>query len=614
MQRLHRQKDAGRFAHTTVDAGWDGLRELAQVDRVRGTPLTMNQRPPRPIFVCCALWCLTACANTTAGTDGGAVDAASEGAVGDAGADALPPAMWPQPDPTAPRLIAPLSCTWHSSRRPTLRWALPPGVERVVVEVCADRPCQRVEHTLEVTGSSVRVPEELRPGVHFWRAFALVDGRRGAGSFTWEFRAPFRSAPNDLAIGTYVDVNGDGYGDALFGAGNGLAPVVNYGLYIYFGGPNGPSTTYNQRIPEGGAYDAGDVNGDGFSDVILSYRPGNELVPTLRRVYLGSSGGLLETTQQLGQNRPGMVWGGSFSSLGDTDRDGYADVSYTFGGSEYPSGPTTIFLGSPAGYNPDRSFELVRPDPRFQDFGVLYQAGDFDGDDRVDYVVEGASYLNPDHPKVTQLWVIAGERLHDFARHARMLVPPEGHEFFSTEYRDRFKYCDLNGDGRTELLVQSVSLADVRVAPLNVYLHTAAAGPIVRASIFDGGTLVQQRANSLLDVTCVPDFDGDGFNDLIGTSYGSLVSWAIRGSVSGGTNAVAFSSDLRTFASRASRRATNDIDGDGRADCIVAGGPDALVFAAHNDVSMLSIRYRIPDPGASGDNGGPGPFGRGFLF
>jgi len=575
----------------------------------------MNQQLPLLVLACCALWCVGACANTAVGTDGGAVDVVGERAGADAGVDALTPAMWPQPDPAAPRLVAPLSCTWHSSRRPTLRWALPAGVERVVVEVCADRPCQRVEHTLEVSGDSVRVPEELRPGVHFWRAFALVDGRRGAGSFTWEFRAPFRSAPNDLAVATYVDVNGDGYGDAIFGAGNALAPVVYFGLYVYFGGPNGPSTTYNQRLPDGGAYDSGDVNGDGFSDVIISGRSDPKDVPNVRTVYLGSPTGLLETTQQIGHTPSGRRWGGSFSTLGDVDLDGYADVSYTFAQSSQPAEPTTIFLGSSTGYNARRSFELVRPDPRFHRFGAIYQVGDFDGDNLTDLLVEGSPLSDREHPFAPEFWVIAAEHLREFSRYSRNLLPPEGHLFVGLAYGEMLRHCDLNGDGRSELMLQSEAIAGVIDGPLNIYLHSSQPGPLLRASIFNAGSVVRLRNSLAIDFTCVPDFDGDGFSDMIGTDYGTFINWVVRGSASGGMNAVIFSDNVRSDASWTSRRATNDIDGDGRSDCIIAGAaPEALIFTARDSALTLSIRYRVFDPGSSGNYGGPGPFGGGFLF
>jgi len=272
--------------------------------RVAGVRMK-KRRPPFPVRVGLVAGWVAACASTTAGTDGSAPDVVPQDA-GDAAvdrvADAPMPPLWPQPDPAAPRLIAPLSCTWHSSRRPTLRWERPAGVERVVVEVCADRPCQRVEHTLEASGDTVRVPEELRPGVHFWRAFALRDGQRGPASFTWEFRAPFRSAPNDLALASYVDVNGDGYGDAVLraGAGHEDRRLSTLGSYVFFGSARGPEPRPRQRLPHGVLYNVGDANGDGFSDVVIETgRQSGSDVQLWQRVFLGSTTGLLETTQDV---------------------------------------------------------------------------------------------------------------------------------------------------------------------------------------------------------------------------------------------------------------------------------------------------------------------------
>lgn len=570
---------------------------------------------------CCLAEGVVGCANTSVGSDGAARDASADAADAadavDAPGGALPPAEWPQPDPAAPRLIAPLSCTWHSSRRPTLRWVRPMGVERVVVEVCADRPCQRVEQTLEVSGDSVRVPDELPPGVHFWRAFALADGRRGAGSFTWEFRAPFRSRPNDLAVATYVDVNGDGYGDAIFHAGNALAPVVRLALHVYFGGPGGPRATYDQRLLDAAPYDAGDLNGDGFSDVVMSYFPYDRSdVPDVRIVYLGSPGGLLETSHQVGHTPAGSPHGGRFSTVGDVDGDGYSDVAYTFGGSNTPAEPTTVFLGSPTGYDPRRSFELVRPDARLTHFGMISDVGDFDGDSRLDLLVEAYPSVEPGGTYEPELWVVSNENLRGFPARTRRIPPPAGHRFGfgARRFRDTLRHCDLNGDGRSELLLQSRSLTDSQVAPLNRYVHDDLSGAVVHASNFDDLPLVQLDAARGIEFTCVPDLDGDGFNDVIGTTAGSRTSWVLRGSASGGGLPDVFIRDIETFWSMASWRATNDIDGDNRADIIVAGYPEALIFTTRGSDGSLPVRYRISDPGLSGNYGGPGPFGLGFLF
>ena len=83
------------------------------------------------------------------------------------------------------------------------------------------------------------------------------------------------------------DVNGDGYGDFIIGA-----PWASRGAYLtgsaylIYGGPNGPLDIDLGNLPDGAGFridghaeldevglavsGAGDVNGDGFDDVIVS--------------------------------------------------------------------------------------------------------------------------------------------------------------------------------------------------------------------------------------------------------------------------------------------------------------------------------------------------------
>ncbi|HEY8946219.1 MAG TPA: VCBS repeat-containing protein, partial [Polyangiaceae bacterium] len=90
------------------------------------------------------------------------------------------------------------------------------------------------------------------------------------------------TGPNDgSAFGNAAcsagDVNGDGYADAIVGAEGASSNRGN--AYVYYGGPNGLSNTPATTLyaPDGGSFghavaSAGDINGDGYADVIVGAR------------------------------------------------------------------------------------------------------------------------------------------------------------------------------------------------------------------------------------------------------------------------------------------------------------------------------------------------------
>jgi hypothetical protein len=124
------------------------------------------------------------------------------------------------------------------------------------------------------------------------------------------------------------DVNGDGFADAAVGAPLNDTPGNNVGqVYIYFGAPgttfnttidatlSGPSTGHNFGEEVAGA---GDVNGDGYADLIVGQFGGGE-----NHVYFGGTG-TFDTTADATLTEDGMSY--SVASAGDVNGDGFCDV------------------------------------------------------------------------------------------------------------------------------------------------------------------------------------------------------------------------------------------------------------------------------------------------
>jgi hypothetical protein len=128
------------------------------------------------------------------------------------------------------------------------------------------------------------------------------------------------------------DINGDGYSDIIVGARTGQA-------YVYLGGTLGISSTQQPTaVPasNGSVAGAGDVNGDGYADII-----------TTVTVYLGGPLGVYSSLPINLSNQDAFARGGA--GIGDINGDGYADLVTTDDGYMNCVGRAYVYLGSASG-------------------------------------------------------------------------------------------------------------------------------------------------------------------------------------------------------------------------------------------------------------------------
>jgi hypothetical protein len=185
----------------------------------------------------------------------------------------------------------------------------------------------------------------------------------------------------------------------------------------------------NQSDPEGhgtpefgfSVSSAGDVNGDGFDDVIVGAPgwDGGQQGEGAAFVFLGSAGGIVGTDPsnaqaQLESNQPLAAFGVSVSTAGDVNRDGYDDVivGAHFYDSTLPGtqlsvmGAAFVFLGSPAGIqgrDPATAHASVFANKDDSEFGeVVAHAGDVNRDGFADIIV-CAPHQGHDFPPDTNI-------------------------------------------------------------------------------------------------------------------------------------------------------------------------------------------------------------------
>lgn len=155
------------------------------------------------------------------------------------------------------------------------------------------------------------------------------------------------------------DFNGDGYSDLLVtGFYNPNSYSAADGSLVYLGSATGMA--YQDILAEGDTVATGDLNADGYDDVIVSWAWGGSQGDAGGSIvtYLGSDEGVhTGTAQVIDQDTPGVPgddessdYFGNAISIGDIDGDGHDDAAvssyYESVGDAALAGSVTVFRGN----------------------------------------------------------------------------------------------------------------------------------------------------------------------------------------------------------------------------------------------------------------------------
>ncbi len=321
------------------------------------------------------------------------------------------------------------------------------------------------------------------------------------------------------------DVNGDGYGDVIVGAvGYTNGQSQEGGAFLYTGGPLGLSAgpAWTAESDRSAAYFgssvswAGDVNGDGYSDVIVGaqgYADG-ESMEGAALLFLGNASGLSDSASwQREGNQSGAQFGFCVSGAGDVNGDGYSDVMV---GAPYhdnlgvDKGTAYLFLGTAAGLSSSPSW-AVAGDRNNAHFGFCVSgAGDVNGDGYSDVVVgaeaytdeeitEGAAYLylgGPSGLSITPAWI------------------KEGNANYASFGWSVSSAGDVNGDGYSDVIVGAPGYDRGEDGEGRVFLYAGGPGGLSSSATWSAEG-DQAFAKLGYSVASAGDVNGDGYSDVI---------------------------------------------------------------------------------------------------
>ena len=365
------------------------------------------------------------------------------------------------------------------------------------------------------------------------------------------------------------DVNGDGFDDVIIGAG-GVDPNGYDGAgssYVVFGKATGFAATLDLSSLDGSngfrldgvaefdysgfsVSNAGDVNDDGFDDVIIGAKgadPNGDRSGSSYVVF-GNAGGFnasMDLSDLDGNNGFRLDGAESFdysgisvSSAGDVNGDGFDDVIVGASNSGDPnsdlSNSSYVVFGKASGFSATMDLSSLDGSNGFRLDGTLgdhagrsvSNAGDVNGDGFDDLII-GAQGADPNGNYSGSSYVVFGKAT-DLMSATMNLSSLDGNNGFRLDGAATYDRSgesvssagDVNGDGFDDVIVGAPGAGSASGSSYVVFGKASAFDATLNLSSLDGSNGFRLDGEAAVDLSGISvgsarDVNGDGFGDLI---------------------------------------------------------------------------------------------------
>ncbi len=259
-----------------------------------------------------------------------------------------------------------------------------------------------VRHVLAVVAALLVTNCSLEPQRSSVETGGLaIDALGGVGAEVWSAGGtPDEGSQYGWSVAVVGDIDADGYEDVAVGCRKCDAGQTHEGLVdVFYGSPSGPSASPDHTFESDVAYawmgasvDGADIDGDGFTELLvgLPQYGGTELGAVW--VYEGSATGLpASPTLQLIGFDPGHDFGFSVAGVGDLNSDGYEEIAVGAPIDPGTGGAAYVWYGASSIASLSASTPWTFAPSAATDLGwTVAAAGDVNGDGYGDLLVGDA--------------------------------------------------------------------------------------------------------------------------------------------------------------------------------------------------------------------------------
>ncbi|HMQ69600.1 MAG TPA: integrin alpha [Ignavibacteria bacterium] len=323
-----------------------------------------------------------------------------------------------------------------------------------------------------------------------------------------------------VSVASAGDINGDGYPELIVGANGYSSTTGRVYMYDYF---MKNDLTYDNALTGAATGDlfgfsvssAGDVNGDGYSDVIVGAPYNDAAGSSAGRAYIYFGGAIMDNAADVVMTGDSVnsYFGYSVSDAGDVNGDGYGDVIIGAFNRGNFNGRAYVFLGGSA---MDNAADIVMTGSGGERLGSSVSgAGDVNGDGFSDVIIGANSYSSAYGRAYLYFGGLTMNNVVDFT-----LTGQNAGDSFGTDVADA---GDVNGDGYGDILVSAPYNDEAATDAGKIYVYF---GNVTMNSNNKITMTGEGISNSYFGATLsgAGDVNGDGYDDVIAGAIGPFTN------------------------------------------------------------------------------------------